>query len=134
MPVVRYSTPTVDAQTDTVCAQLNGGFLQIYEGTQPDDGDQTSDPGVLLVELQFGDPAFGASANGVAWAMPIGPAMATNTGTAAWLRTLAADHATVVFDGDISTSGAVLNLDRTLIQQGANVFINDFAYTSPKTT
>jgi len=117
-----------------VCAQLNGGFLQIYEGTQPDDGDQTSDPGVLLVELQFGDPAFGASANGVAWAMPIGPAMATNTGTAAWLRTLAADHATVVFDGDISTSGAVLNLDRTLIQQGANVFINDFAYTSPKTT
>jgi|SRR5262252_467487 len=129
--MLRYSTPTTDAQTDTVCSLLNDGFLQIYDGSMPDDGDQPA-VGALLVELRFGNPAFGASQDGVAWATAIQPAMATNTGTAAWMRALAGDHLTTVFDGDVATSGAMLNLDRTLIQQGANVFINDFAYTSPK--
>jgi hypothetical protein len=130
--MLRYSTPTTDVQTDAVCGLLDGGFLQIYDGTIPADGDEPAN-GALLVELQLGSPAFNASLGGVAWATPIQPAVATNTGEGTWLRMLQADHATVVYDGDVSTSGAVLNLDRTLIQQGANVFVNDFSYSSPKT-
>ena|SRR5215831_10726372 len=132
MPQIRYSSTTVDAQTDAVCSQLNDGYLQLYEGAQPIDGDAPIDGSTLLVELRFSDPAFGPSDAGTAWANAIAPALATNTGTASWLRTLRSDHSTVVFDGDVDTAGAVLNLDHTLIQALANVIISDFSYVSPK--
>src|SRR5215467_11545494 len=132
MPVIRYSSPTVDAQTDAVCALLDGGYLQIYDGAQPSDGDESINGSTLLVELQFSTPAFGPSNGGIALANEIPVSTAVATGQAGWLRTLQADHTTVVFDGNVATSGAVLNLDRLNVQQDANVIIADFAYTSPK--
>lgn len=132
-PQLRYSSDTVDAQTDAVCLLLDNGYLQIYDGSQPADGDSGILGSTLLVELRFGNPAFRPSSGGVALANEIPAAIATQTGNAAWLRTLQADHNTVVFDGDINTSDAVLNLDRTLIQQNASVIIADFSYVSPKT-
>lgn len=130
-PQLRYSSDSVDAQTDAICARLNDGYLQLWDGTQPIDGDAAAD-GNLLVELRFGNPAFAPSVGGVAQANPIETATALVTGNASWLRTLQADHASVVFDGDIGTANAVLNLDRVNIQAQANVLITDFSYVSPK--
>lgn len=131
-PQLRYSSETVDAQTDAVCGLLDDGYLQIYDGPQPDDGDEPSDS-VLLVELRFGNPAFLPSAGGVAQSTSIEMATATATGTARWIRTLQADHMSVVFDGNVGTSDSALNLDRLNIQLNANVLIGGFAYRSPKT-
>lgn len=130
-PQLRYSSATIDVQTDAVCALLNGGYLRLYEGSQPTDADVPAD-GTLLVELRFSDPAFGPSNDGVALANDIPTVTASTTGTAQWLRTLDSSGQ-AVFDGDVATSGAVLNLDHTLIQEGANVIIADFSYSSPKT-
>src|SRR5215831_14887291 len=104
-PLIRYSSTAVDAQTDAICALLNDGYLQIYDGDQPSDGDAATD-GTLLVELRFADPAFQASVNGIAWANAIATATATQTGQAKYLRTLRSDHTEVVFDGNIANTGA----------------------------
>jgi hypothetical protein len=129
-PQLRYSSTTTDTQTDAVCALLDNGFLQIYDGPQPPDGDGPAS-GTLLAELTFGDPAFQPSKDGVAWANPIGPALATATGEARWCRALSMGG-DCVFDGNVDTANAVLNLDKVFIQQGANVVLSDFSYTSPK--
>lgn len=128
---LRFSSATVDTQTDAVCSLLDDGYFQLWDGKQPKDGDSPPD-GVLLAELRFGSPAFAPSTDGVAWANPLTMATAMSTGRARWMRALRSDHISVVFDGDVGTGDAVLNLDRVSVQANANVIITDFSYVSPK--
>jgi len=89
---------------------------------------------VLLAELTFGNPAFGASVAGVATANAItGDTTADNTGTATWFRALKSDGTTVIFDGSVGTSGANLNLNSVAISAGAAVSVSSFSYTQSKT-
>jgi hypothetical protein len=87
--------------------------------------------GTLLAEPEFGNPAFGAAASGVATANAISDdPSAANTGTAAVLRLRDRDNATVA-EGTVSTAGADLNLNTVSITSGDIVAITAATITQP---
>jgi hypothetical protein len=128
----KLSTTSVNAEADAVCALLNGGKLQIYDGAQPATADDAIGTQVLLAELTFGNPAFASASGGVAQANAIPPDTDANaTGAAAWFRCLKSDL-TKVYDGSVGTSGCNLNLNSTAIQIHAAVSVDSFSFTAPK--
>ncbi len=122
---------TVIASVNSVAALLNGGFLNIYTGSQPAlNGSVT---GTLLASLTFSATAFPsatASAGTVtATANPIGNAFAAATGTAGYHALLKSDAATVVATGSVGTSGADLNLSTLSILAGQTVSCSQYLIT-----
>jgi len=128
----KQANAAVNAAADAACALLNGGKLRIYDGSQPATADTAVGGQVLLAELTFGNPAFGAASGGVAAANAITKdSSADASGTAAWFRALKSDN-TPVFDGSIGTANCDLNLNRTDIQSGGEVSVSSLSYTQPK--
>jgi hypothetical protein len=129
----KYTNLAVNTKADALAALLNGGKLRIYDGTQPATADTGITTQVLLAELTFGSPAFGAAVAGVAAANAITQdADADATGTATWFRALKSDGTTAVLDGSVGTSGADLNLNSVAIQIHAAVSVSSFTLTEPK--
>lgn len=121
-----------NAAADAVCALLNNGFLDIYDGTQPANANAAA-TGTKLASLTFGATAFGAASLGVATANAIGSdASADNTGTAGWFRAYKSDHTTAVFDGSVGLSGCNLNLLSTSITATQTVSVTAMTYTAKK--
>jgi hypothetical protein len=120
-----------NAVVDLLDAGAGAGLLRIYDGTQPAGPDTAVSTQVLLAELTFSDPAFGAASNGVATASAITADAAANaTGTASWFRAVDS-NGTAVFDGSVGTASADLVLNSTAIQSGAEVSISSLTYTQP---
>lgn len=127
------ASAAADAVVDKVDQGAAAGKLRIYDGTQAATADTAVGAQVLLAELTFGDPAFGAASNGVATANAITADSAANaTGTASWFRVVDSDG-TAIWDGTVGTSGADLNLNTTSIVAGAEVSVSSFTYTQSKT-
>lgn len=127
------ATLAVNAEADAVAVLLANGFLRIFDGAQPADGDAAITAQVLLAELRFGNPAFGAPVAGVATANAITPDSAANaTGTAAWFRCVQSDGLTPVMDGSAGTSDADLILDSVAVVTGGPVSITALTYTARK--
>jgi len=130
----KLANAAASAAADAVTALLNNGYLRIYDGSQPANADTAVGAQTLLAELRFGNPAYGAAANGVAAVNPItSDSGADASGTASWFRALKSDGTTVVFDGSVGTSGANLNLNSVAISQGAAVSVSSLNYTQSKT-
>lgn len=109
------------------------GKLRIYDGTQAATADTAIGAQVLLAELTFSDPAFGAASNGVATANAITADSSANaTGTATWFRVVDSDN-TAIFDGTVGTATSDLVLNTTSIVSGAAVSVTAFTYTQSKT-
>lgn len=122
----------VNAEADAVCALLNGGKLQIYDGSQAATADTAIGAQVKLAELTWNATAFAAAVAGVAAANPITTdTVADATGTASWFRALKSDD-TKVFDGTVGTGTHDLVLDTTSIVAGADVAVTAFTYTANK--
>lgn len=129
----KLSNVGANAEADAVCALANSGKLRIYDGTQAATADTAIGAQVLLAELTFGNPAFGAAVAGVATANAITQdASADNTGTATWFRVLQSNGTTVLFDGSAGTSGANLNLNSVAISAGAAVQVTALTFTAQK--
>lgn len=91
-------------EVNTVTAQLNGGFIKIYTGSQPASPEDIA-TGTLLSTLQFGNPAYNSASSGMAVANAITEDVsAAATGTPGWFRCLKSDGVTAVLDGSIGTS------------------------------
>lgn len=119
---------------DAVTALLDNGYLRIYDGSQPSTADTAITSQVLLAELRFSTPAFGAATNGAATANSITPDSSANaSGTATWFRALQSNGTTAVFDGSVGTSLANIVLSSTSISSGETVDITSFTYTQSKT-
>lgn len=120
-----------DAVVDLIDAGAGAGKLRIYDGTQPAGPDTAVSSQVLLAELTFGDPAFGAASNGVATANAItADASANATGTATWFRVLDSNNVAIC-DGSVGTSSADLVLNTASIVSGAQVSVTSLTYTQP---
>lgn len=133
MKVPRLSNVAVNAEIDALTALLNGGFLDIYDGTQPATADTAVTTQVLLASLSFGTPAFGAGVAGVATANAITPDSDANaTGTASWYRCYKSDHTTGVTDGSVDTTNANVNIANTSIAQHSTVSLLSFSLTASK--
>lgn len=122
-----------NAMLDAFTALLNNGYLRIYSGTKPTDGDTALSGNTLLAELRFGATAFGAAAAGVATANAItADSSADATGTATFFRAFKSDGTTAVFDGTVGTSGADCNLNSVAISAGAAVSVTSMTLTEPR--
>jgi len=127
------ASAAADAVVDKVDQGSGPGKLRIYDGTQAATADTAIGAQVLLAELTFGDPAFGAASNGVATANAITADSSANaTGTASWFRVVDSDN-TAIFDGTVGTSSADLILNTTSIVSGAEVSVSALTYTQSKT-
>lgn len=110
----------------TFAAQVNSGYLRIYDGTKPATGDTAIGAQTLLAELTFGNPAFGAPSGGTATANAItSDASANASGTATWFRAFKSDGTTAVFDGTAGATGCDVNLATDVIGAGAIVAVTD---------
>jgi hypothetical protein len=128
----RYSNAAVNAKVDALTALLAGGFLDLYDGTQPATVNTVVTTQTRLARLTFGTPAFGAGVAGVATANAIGDDVSADaSGTATWYRCSKADG-TAVCDGSVGLSGANVNLSDTAITAGVTVSITSFVLTESK--
>lgn len=130
---LKMANAGVNAEANALAAELNNGYLRIYDGSQPATADDAIGGQVLLAELRFGATAFGAAAAGVITANAITPDSSANaTGTATWYRCLKSDGTTPVMDGSVGTSSANLILNSVAISSGAEVSVTSFQHTVTK--
>jgi hypothetical protein len=105
-----------NAALDTLLANADGGFLDIYDGAQPATVATAVTTQVLLASLPMNATAFAAAVAGVATANAItDDASANATGTAAWFRIYKSDHTTGVIDGTVGTGTHDLVVSTTSI-------------------
>lgn len=107
------------------------GTIKIYDGTQPADADTAVGAQTLLAQLTFADPsAPAASAGLLTFNSIVEDSSADDTGTASWAR-IEDSNSNTVFDCDVGTSGATINLNTTSIEAGGPVQITSFTVTAP---
>jgi len=129
---LKYSTTLRNAQLDAITTAVGtSGILRIYSGSRPANV-AAAITGTLLAECVCNASAFAAAASGgVLTANAIADDSSANaTGTASHYRLFRSDGTTAVIDGDVSTSGADLNLDNTSITTGQVVSITSFTITA----
>lgn len=150
---------TTEAAGDTVIlASARGGcfsdlfkygVIDIYSGTQPADAD-SAETGTMLVRITQGSGAFtsGVETNGLVMGNVTSHALKRETGevwsgvavasgTAGWFRFYAntvvtgASTSAIRFDGNVSTSGAQINMTNTTVTSGGTTTIDAVTLTQP---
>ena len=133
MANVRIADATRDVMMDAFDAQCNGGtamIINIYAGTQPATADTALAGETLLATLTASATAWGASSNGVlALDTVTDDSSADATGTAAYARCFDQAAGNVIFDCDVGTSGATINLNTVAIVSGGTVSITSGSMT-----
>jgi hypothetical protein len=128
----KRSTAATKAAIEAMGALLNTGYLRIYDGTQPTDGNTALGAQHLLAELRFAATAFGTASAGVITAAAIASATAAYSATATWFRCLKSGGVDVtdnVYDGSVGTTGCDLNLGTAAIVSGATVSVTALTLT-----
>jgi hypothetical protein len=64
----------IDAQAEVLASLLKDGFIDIYDGSQPDSPETEVGTRKMCVSLKLGSPAFMPSVKGLISANPIAPA------------------------------------------------------------
>jgi len=130
-----FADATRDAMLDAITTAIgNAGLIRIYSGTRAATADTATGAQVLLGTLTFGSPpAPAASTTAHVWTASAvtQDTAADATNTATWARILKSNGTTAVFDCDVSTSGAVINLNTTSIVTGGPIQISSFTITLP---
>jgi hypothetical protein len=134
MAVIEVSQVQRRAELDGGKANFDNGYLRLYSGTRPVHPETALSGNTLLAELRFGATAFpAASGDGTRTANAItSDAAADATGTVTFFRAFKSDGTTVIMQGDVSTSGASLNINSTQIQQNATVSVTSLTDTLPE--
>lgn len=117
---------TVNAQANALAALCNGGFIKIYDGTQPASADTALSGNTLGVTLTFGATAFGAAVSGVITANPITSGNAVASITPTFARIFKSDGTTVVMDVSAGASGA--NMTIGAFTAGTTVSVSSFTH------
>lgn len=130
----KLSNEGANAEADAVAALLDDGYLRLYDGSQPANGDASVGGATLLAELRFDNPAAAGAASGgvVTFSALTQDSSANATGTATWMRALKSDGTSPVFDGTVGTSGCNLNLNTTSIVSGAPVAVTAATFSAQK--
>ena len=126
------SSTSRNAANDARCAQLNGGFILLYSGTQPPNADSATTAGnVLIGKLAYANPAFQPSAAGTAISNAIGSATPLASGTITWARHVRSDGSTVI-DDTAGTTGTNLILNQTTFTIGiGTISASSMSITQP---
>lgn len=129
---VKISTAARNALGDALITALgSAATIKIYTGTQPAGPGTAITSQTLLGTLTGASPFAPATSGGVVTAGAIASdTSADATGTATWYR-MATSGGTAVWDGNISTAGADLNLNTTSIVSGGPIAITAMTMTMP---
>lgn len=121
----------LNALRNLIDAGSGPGTLKLYSGTQPATGDGNLSGNTLLATLTFGDPVASDAASGVLTFDAITEdSSADASATATWARIQDSDG-NKIFDGDVGTAGAMINLNTTTVAAGGPVRITSFSITFP---
>lgn len=119
---VTISTSAANVLCDGIVDLIDNGGAGTFE---------IQDGGVVLAELAFGSPAFGAAVAGVATSNAISDdTSANNTGTADTFQ-IKAGTGEVVLSGSVGTSGEDINLNTVSITTGDSISITSLTVTMP---
>lgn len=132
----RLADDVVDAQANVLGEMLSDGFIDIYDGVQPESAnDSVPKQATLCVSLRFGSPAFGQAQKGIISANAIASGVAVSTVTnATWARVFRSDHKTKVMDVSVGMKDANIILPTTNIVRGVTVQCSSFLHVVAKTT
>jgi len=129
MPL-RLATGARNAAVDAITGLVGStGTLKIYSGAQPATPADAA-TGTLLATVSLG--AWAAGSSGTATGADPASVNAVATGTAGWFRA-ASSGGTVVFDGDVTATGAggVMQLSSTSLVSGGAVDLTAVSLTMP---
>ena len=108
---------------------LDGGEIQVYDGTRPADADTAVTTQTLLVTFVIPDPS-GTVSNGIFTGADIEAAMIAAGGTASWARIVDTDDATICdVDAGLEDSGEFLELDSLSLVEGGYCSVVSFTIT-----
>lgn len=134
MANIRITAAVRNAMLDALRVLQDAGAastLKLYSGTQPATADTALSGNTLLATLTFTDPAAPAASGGVlTYSTITEDSSADATATATFAR-IQDSTGTVIFDGDVGTSGAMITLNTTSIVTGGPVRISSFTITIP---
>ena len=124
-------TAMANAIRDAIDGGAGPGTIKIYSGTQPNDADDALGAQVLLATLTFADPCAPTAVNGVlTFSAIVEDTQADATNTATWAR-IQSSTGTNVFDCDVNTAGATINLNTVSIVANGPVRVNSGSITIP---
>jgi hypothetical protein len=130
----------LEAEANALADLFRGGWLDLMTGDQPFRGDDPIQNQLVLVSLQFGDPAFKLAVGGVIVTYPnsIIPGIAINTGDSRWFRTFKSNHSTSILDGSVGIQGSGSNCevpeDNIRIYAGDHISIDVFIHDISRAT
>lgn len=122
----KLSTASRNLGLNAALDVLNGGTVKFYDGTKPATPDVAVTTQNLLATLNLGNPAMSAASGGTKTGNAITSANATANGTCTWARLCKADG-TAVYDVEVGTSGADLNVSSTAFTVGTPVNVTSWA-------
>ena len=128
---IKVSTDAASVKANAWGALMNGGFINIYQGTKPATANSSLGAAVLLGTLTMGNPAFGAAVNGLITANAITKdSDADATGTAQFYRLFKSDGTTPEGDGEcgVTGSGSDLEMPTTSIVQHGEITCTGFTH------
>lgn len=121
-----------DLALNAILDVLNGGgFVEIYDGTQPATPNVAVSSQVKLAKLSLSTTAFGASSGGTKTANAITSSAALATGTAAWFRAFKSDDTTAVIDGSVGLSSADMIINDVALTTGGTVSVSSWTVSMP---
>jgi hypothetical protein len=126
----RMSDRIVNAQAKIVADLLHNGFLDFFDGTQPDNPETPIDNQVLLGSVRF--TGFTEPKSGIVHALPIDAAFAIETGIASWARCTRADHRTPVMDVSVGERDANCIVKSAKVERGMLIELEAFEHEVPK--
>lgn len=121
----------VNVEADAFASLIDGGFIDIYDGKQPDSADMPITTQTLGVTLSFGSPAFAPANKGIITSNPIKAGVAARSIVASWARITRSDRTTVM-DISVGTSNANLILPTTNIAAGVTVTCSSYSHAIAK--
>ena len=123
---------TVNTQANALAELLNGGFIDILDGAQPDAADLPITSQTVGATLAFGDPAFRPAVAGVIISNAIQPAVAIASIKPVWARMYTADHRAVM-DISVGVRDSNLIIPAEYLEKGATLSLDKYTHTIAKT-
>jgi len=110
---------------------LNGGFIEIYDGSQPATPDVAVTSQVKLAKLALSATAFSAASAGTKTANAITATTALATSTATWFRAFKADDTTAVIDGSVGVSSADMIMADVAVTTNGAIQVTSWTVSAP---
>lgn len=119
-----------DAAVDSIDSGAGTAKLQLWSGSVP--AQVTDTPaGTKLAEFDLPNPAFGASAAGVATANAISDVVGLAAGTVGFARVVDRDGTGLWDNDDVGTSGTQIVLNTLTISVGLDVSVSSWLVQMP---